>query len=141
MDVPKAKRDPRSREQLLAEIDKLRTGGVIEQVGQTARTLIRVGGVAFIAYMARDVLTEFAGRETSANILVNFLGSISVNVALAWGLAACGVIYGRQQQKLRKRTVSALAGRKSQLERQIDPSRSSSGLTKSGDTHPEDDDE
>lgn len=140
MDVQKAKRDSRSREQLLAEIDRLRTGGLIEQVGQTARTFIRAGGAVFVAYMAKEVLTELAGRDTNANILVNFLGSVSVNVALAWTLAGCGVVYGMQQHRLRKRTVSALASRKSRLERQIDPSRSSSGLTRSGDTHPEDDD-
>ena len=50
VDTPRAKKDARSREQLLQEIDRLRNGGVIEQVGLTDRTVVRALFVGFIAY-------------------------------------------------------------------------------------------
>lgn len=138
MDSIKGKKDTRSREQLIQEVQRLRSRGVVDQVGMTARTIVRVACVMFVAYMFKETIKELAGRETVTNILVSFFGSLSVNVAIAWGLAAAGVAYGEYQRRLRKRTVSSWASRKAELERHIDPRRSSSGLSHDGDTHPED---
>ena len=135
----KARRDTRTREQLVGEIDRLRAGGYIEQFGSTARTFIRCALLAWVAYETKESISLLAGEQTSANIAVNFLSSISVNVGLAWGVAAASMGYGYHERKLRKRTVQSLAKRKGDLERLIDPRRSSSGLTTTGDTHPEDD--
>jgi len=133
------RRDARTKEQLLAEIDRLKSSGWIEQAGSTARTVVRVAGVCFVAYMAKEAIRELAGRDTTANILVEFLASIKVSVAIAWGAAAGGVAYGYYERKLRKRAVHKLTARKSELEKLLDPTRSSSGLTHTGDTNPEDD--
>lgn len=132
------KKDSRSREQLLAEIDRLKANTLIHEVGSIARTFIRFGTIAFCAYMAKEALVALAGKVTTANILVEFLSSISVNVAIAWTLAVFGVGYGVLERRMRKRAVRHLAERKAALELRLDPKRSTSGLTRTGDTSPED---
>jgi len=139
MELARPRKDSRTKEQLLGEIERLKAGSLIEQIGSGVRTFIRAGSVCFVAYMAKEAIVALAGQQTNARILVDFLASVSVNVAVAWGLAAGGVAYGYRERKLRKRAVHHLTGRKADLERKLDPGRSSSGLTKTGDTSPEDD--
>lgn len=75
---------------------------------------------------------ELAGLDTSANLAVNFLARVGISRWVAYGLAASGMIYGRQQKKLRKKEVGRLQDRVASLERRIDAKRSSSGLDNQG---------
>ena len=59
-------------------------------------------------------------------------------VAVAWGLAAGGVMYGYAQRKLRSRANKKYGKQIRALQVVIDKGRSSSELTELGDTNPED---
>ena len=111
---------------------------VAEQVGQTVRIAIIMLGLVGIAWCARLIVSDLAGKITDANIAIDMLGKLEVSVALGWAVGIGGAIYGVSQNKLRKRTVKRLAGRVKTLEGMIDPGRSSSELGEDGDTNPED---
>ncbi len=91
--------------------------------------------VFYILFLA---VKELAGQNTWAKITVNFLSNIKVSKIIAWIFGGGAIIYGKNQNKLRKDTVEFFEGRIRSLEAQIDPNRSSSKLTQRGDTRPED---
>lgn len=126
----------RTYEQAMAESEARRS--IAEQIGLTVRTLVWAGCVAFIAHCVKESIQALAGRNTETDILVQFLSRAEVSEALAWLLAGGGSLYGYGQNRLKKRTTESLTKRITQLERMVDPSRSTSGLTPRGETRKED---
>jgi hypothetical protein len=57
---------------------------------------------------------------------------------LTWGVGVGGIFYGWRQRKFRKDDIEKRSERIAQLERMLDPGRSSSGLDRRGGTNPED---
>jgi len=106
-----------SVERLQAENDFLRRGGIAEEVGKSIRVLLICAAAVAITYLLGHAIESLSGKETDANIIVSL---------------------GRSQMKLRKATIERLHGRIKSLEEGIDPGRTTSKLTKSGDTNPGD---
>lgn len=95
-------------------------------------------GAACLAYVGYLSVEALAGQTTAASIGVNILGNLQLGNAIAWLVGASGLAYGYQQRKLRKDEIERLAERNRRLEHKIDPKRSSSELTKRGDSRKED---
>lgn len=110
----------------------------VEEFGKTVRTGIVVVGVVGIFYCIHLAVADVAGRVTDANIAMQFLGNLQVSMALSWAVGLAGGAYGIQQNRLRRRTVHSLHSQIKGLETKIDPSRSSSDLSPTGDTNPGD---
>lgn len=111
---------------------------IVEQLGLTARWGLGCGAiVAFFHYLAA-IVASLAGQTTNASIILSFLAQAEVNQWLAWGLAAGGVVYGNSQRTLRRRVITEQHDYIVALERKFDRRRSSSQLTKDGDTNPVD---
>lgn len=132
------RQDKRTRDQLLAEIDRLRRGSIIDEVGQTLRWTLAVACIAFVAWCMREAVRDLAGLQTNANISVGFLGKIEVAATLSMVFGVGGVLYGVAQRSLRRKTVKRLQARIQLYERRQDPRRSSSELAEDGTTNPED---
>lgn len=132
------KKDPRNREQLLAEIDRLRVGYWIEEVGATTRFLIGALSVGFVAWCGKEIFVTLAGQTTDAHIVIDFLSRIEVAAVFSLATGAGGVLYGLSQRQLRRTTVKRLQARNQALERRFDPKRTSSELAPDGSTNPED---
>lgn len=136
------KRDPRTKEQLIAEIDALKAGQSASEIAKTIRSLIWATCAISVVYFLKEVMVgvahELAGKETNASVAWNFLNDFRVSTALPWLFGAGGVGYGYKERRLRKRTVGNTDGRIKKLEKSIDANRTSSNLTLSGDTNPED---
>lgn len=113
-------------------------GAVSASVAAVLQTLIRWGGSAVIAYFAFRSIAVLAGRETSANIILNFLSNIGVSSSLNWMVGVGGVAYGLNQKRLRSQNIERLSKLNKALQEPIDPNRTSSHLTVRGDTNPED---
>ena len=119
---------------------KLRMMDMIEKLGSM---FIKWGGGVIMTYFLYLIIKELAGKNTWADIDVNFLGKKTILIFiigsmlfLIFGIG--GLLYGRHQSKLRKDTVEQLGGRVRDFETEADPKRSSSNLTKRGDTRLED---
>ncbi len=89
----------------------------------------------YLVYLTATVL---AGKTTMADVGVRVLGRIEVSEALACLFGAGGVGYGLAERKLRQSKVKHLHPRIKELESTRDPGRSTSALTQTGDTNPED---
>ena len=124
--------------ELRAEVRLLRRYRGTEGIAAVAITLIRWGGISFIAYCGYLIVAALAGHHTVADIGIRFLGNIRISEGLAWLLGGGGIAYGYKQRSLRRSTIERLQGRNTELEKRLDPNRSSSQLLTTGRTRPED---
>jgi len=111
---------------------------VIEEVGRTFRWAIFAGAVVAVAHYFAMIMADFAGKTTTANVVLNMLGSISFSSAISWGGTVVGVGYGAAQRRLKMKTVRNLHEHIRQLEERLDPDRTSSDLAPTGHTNPKD---
>ena len=104
---------------------------------------VAVWGVVCVCGFVSAVLIAraFAGRATIANIGVGLalrayahLGSAKV----AWPITFISMIYAELQRRERQRKTMKLSRRNRELELRLDPGRTSSELTPTGETREED---
>lgn len=129
---------PKTKAELEAENRLLKMNTVSDGIVSIINNLIKWGGLVSIAYFMSVCVTALSGETTSSNIVIKFLTDFKINSALAMVLGGGGVAYGYSQNSLRKKTVQRLQERNQSLEKMIDKKRSSSKLTPTGDTRPED---
>lgn len=92
------------------------------------------GSLGFIGWCAADAFTAYAGEASFADISFSFLVSEKIESVLATIFGVGGIIYGKWQSKLRRDVIEKMQPERIALEKQADPDRTSSGLTKRGDT-------
>jgi hypothetical protein len=109
---------------------------IAEICGTVITTGIRYGGVVALGYFAFRSIESLAGRTTLADIFV--MGNLQASVVVSWAVGVGGVAYGWRQRRLRHTVNETLGVRVADLEQQLDSKRSSSKLTKTGQTDPKD---
>lgn len=88
-------------------------------------------GIAYLAYRSVEVL---AGKNTFADIGFKVIGNVKVSDGIIVLLTGGGWAYGLAQRSLRRRYIERNTSHKNDLERIIDPNRTSSNLTPRGTT-------
>jgi hypothetical protein len=111
-----------------------------ESITKVVTTLVRYGTFSFVAWTVLQMVQALAGHVTIADIslAVRFLVSEKKKEVFSWGVGAAGFFYGWRQRKFRKDDIERRSERIAELERRLDPRRSSSKLDKRGGTNPED---
>lgn len=128
-------RKTRSKRELEIENAYLKTQRLRNNTVTIGQTLIKWAGIVCCFKYISVAISALAGKETSANLVLDILASasFSVSVSIVFGLG--GVAYGLSQRSLRIRNILRLSGRVAELEAQIDPGRSSSGISSDGRTN------
>lgn len=80
---------------------------------------------------------DLAGRRTLADFGFRLFADAKPDEIIAYALAIVGWFFGVNAQRLRRNTTERLTARIQELERKIDPERTTSGLTPRGKTPPE----
>jgi hypothetical protein len=111
---------------------------VYDEIGQTVRIGFKFGTLAFAFWCSYRSVAVLAGQQTLANIVVNFLANIRVSQGIAYIFGTGGIIYGVAERKTRQRAIQRLSKDKNELEKLLDPARTSSHLTAHGTTRPGD---
>jgi hypothetical protein len=111
-----------------------------ESIAKVVTTLIRYGTFCFVAWTVWQSVEALAGHITLAdiNFAVRFLVSEKKEAVFNWGVGVAGFAYGWRQRKFRKDDIEKRSQRIADLERRLDPGRSSSHLDRRGGTNPED---
>jgi hypothetical protein len=110
--------------------------------GTIAVPAVRWLGIVGILFFCYKIASALAGHYTFAQIGLGFLADIRTTNGII--KAACvllggsGFGYGYKQRQLRRKEISAVSHRNRELEKRIDPRRTSSNLTEQGTTRPED---
>lgn len=111
---------------------------VLEIVHTAVQLGIRWGALIWIVSLASSAISALAGKHTFADIGIRVLANVSISEGTAYVFGCVGISYGLLQRHLRRNEIQRLAPRIQELERQIDPKRSSSALMPRGTTRPED---
>jgi hypothetical protein len=111
---------------------------IIDALDANCRLLIKYGCLAIVAYLGYRSIAVLSGQYTFADIGIKFLANVRIANSVGYVVGVGGLAYGRRQKKLREDAIEQLAPRIKELEAQIDPNRTSSGLTERGRTRPED---
>lgn len=128
-------RKTRSKRELEIENAYLKTQRLRNNTVTIGQTLIKWAGVVCCFKFISDAISALAGKDTSANLVLDILASASFSVSVSIVFGVGGVAYGLSQRSLRIRNILRLSGRVAELEAQIDPGRSSSGIASDGRTN------
>lgn len=119
------------------------------------RAALKYAGIAVITWRLADAVKEvaraWAGQSTTADIRLNLSARAEMEAVastleswcwdvgwLALLVMAAGIGYGVRQRRLRRHAIERQSARLIELEQVRHPARSSSGLTRTGETNPED---
>lgn len=137
-------REP-SKAEILARVAVLETelrredrGQIVQSLTAITKMVIRYGTIALIGYFARDVLIEWTGETTSANLLFNIVTDIKFPVAALGATNVITFVLYRRERQLRQDNTKHMHRPVRAKELEIDPERSSSNLTERGTTNPKD---
>jgi hypothetical protein len=97
-----------------------------------------VGGVVGIAYIIGQAAESLGGKPLAVDIGLRFIADMSLDRWASYALAALTTGAYIRRKRLHKRSVKSLAPYKKKYQQLLDKNRSSSNLTETGDTHPED---
>ncbi|MDE0112152.1 MAG: hypothetical protein OXN84_07715 [Albidovulum sp.] len=89
-------------------------------------------GLGFFAYKA---IVSLAGKETSVLAALTLLRS---SQGLPWLLAVLMVLWALSERQLRRFKTRSMSARIQELEKHIDPKRTTSGLSPTGQSNLED---
>ena len=107
-------------------------------IGSIFHVIVPWTGAVLVAFLFYKSVVSLAGQYTFAQIGASFLGDFKISDGLAYVFGGGGVAYGLRHRKLRGDNVERMAGRIAEMEKLLDPKRSSSRLTPRGKTRPED---
>lgn len=102
------------------------------------RHTIEWGGYLGLAYFATVIVSDLSGKETFATFFLQFIGKENTSDSLVFLLALVFGAWAFLERRLRRKKTVELSQRIQKLEATIDPKRTSSKLTPTGETHPGD---
>lgn len=113
-------------------------GRLIDGIVSVMITALVCGTIVVIGYWVYLTLIAYAGKSTSASVAISFVTDFKLDQVFAYFVGGSGALYGYRQRRLMRGNIERLSGRPRELEKRIDPNRTSSGLTPQGTTHPGD---
>lgn len=93
------------------------------------RLLVSFAGSAAIAYVGLALPIKYsAGKETTITLLYDLIADINLHVAISYSVSAFCLFLWRRERNTSAKAIDREHRRVAELERRIDPSRSTSGL-------------
>ncbi len=103
-----------------------------------AKTLIQWAALVACVFFVYKCVVALSGKETFASLGMSIFGNVKVSDGILYVLTGGSILYGLGERGLRRKTIRRLTPRSIELEKRLNPARTSSGLTKKGTTQPED---
>lgn len=130
-----------SRAELQAELERLNIANkhqLIMKIADIALVLIKYGTAALIVLLTAGAIKTLAGQTTTTDIGIRLFTDLKISEGLAYLFGGGGVLYGYSRRRQQRKYSREVGQRLAEMETSIDPNRTSSGLTPTGDTTPED---
>lgn len=114
----------------------------LQELSSAWRLLVRFFCIAAVCLCFYFSVRELAGRQTLADLSFKVLADIKANhwmaILVSWCLTGTATAWGCGERYLRKRHIKRISSESSEMQRNLDPGRRSSHLSKKGETGPED---
>ena len=107
-------------------------------IGGIFNGLIRWIGIIVCFYFLYLMVDSLAGKTTATDIALKAITDLKLDRGILYLLTGGTTLWAIRERRLRKRNTKHRAAYTKELEKHIDPNRTSSNLTETGDTHPED---
>lgn len=91
-----------------------------------------------IAYIALLAVRALSGKTTIADFALSYVTGEGKALAASWAVAVTCAVWALTERHLRLKKIAAMGTHNAELEKRIDPGRSSSNLTVEGETAPGD---
>ena len=130
--------DSSERSRLNAELEWAKYAKKWDIIGGIFNGLIRWGGIAACFYCLYLIVDSLAGKTTATDIALKAITDLKLDRGILYLLTGGTTLWAIREHKLRKKNTKHIAAHIKELEERIDPNRTSSNLTETGDTHPED---
>lgn len=111
---------------------------IIDKAFDLAKHLITCSAIVLVIYLIGRTISDLAGKTTLADIVIQILMSGNAREWASYAVTGGAILWGARERRLRKSTINHLSRRLIKTEEQLDPNRTSSHLTETGDTRPED---
>ena len=136
----------KSKDKIQLELKHHRVTQIISSAVSVIRDSIKWGSIGFIFYCGYLSISVLAGKTTQADINVSFFESFAARLMqstklqewIQYVLIIAFALWGIFERRLRGAAIERLTSRIHQLELQLDPKRTSSRLTSTGQTRPGD---
>src|SRR5258706_5912104 len=122
MGSPPTPEKPKSEMDLRLEFKK------IDAFVALVKTIVQCGAVVWCMFYGYRIVAVLAGKETFATLGVSILGDVKVSDGIYIVLSGGSLVYGIGQRSLRRRNIERLTPHSVELEKRIDPNRTSSTL-------------
>lgn len=113
----------------------------IQRIDAIGRVLVPIvncsiicGTVGVCCFLAYKAVVSLSGKNTDANILINFITAVKLDQWTAYAIGALGGVYGYAQHRQRKKVIKHKSERIQYLEALLNPDRKSSLLAIDGST-------
>lgn len=110
----------------------------IDRAFGLATQIVKWAGIIGVVYLISTMVSALAGKTTLADIAIQFLTASQAREWTSYGITGAAIVWAILERRLRKSTVRHLSQRLVVIENRLDPDRSSSNLTETGETRPED---
>lgn len=128
--------------ELQARVQIHKTHATAEAIAKVISEIAKWGAVAFIFWQVAPALMiaaeTWAGKETVARLSFEWILNEHAGQLLGLIFGGSGILYGYKQSQLRKDAIERLHKYQLKYELEIDPGRTSSNLTPTGETRTED---
>ena len=126
------------RSRLNAELEWAKYAKKWDIIGGIFNGLIRWGGIVACCYCLYLMIDALAGKTTATDIALKAITDLELDRGVLYVLTGGTTLWAIRERKLRKKKTKDIEAHLKELEKHIDPNRTSSNLTETGDTHPED---
>jgi hypothetical protein len=100
------------------------------------------GSLSLLGFFVYRCVGMLAGRQTVAQFGLYLIADLKAAKAFShitsWALGASGTAYGIRERNLRRKSIKRITAHTIELEKKLDPGRSTSHLTERGTTRRED---
>lgn len=103
-------------------------------IGLTIRCVL----IGYCAHEAQIALSNLAGSSTNLSMLMSLSANKDLVDIASLAFGGAGITYGVRERRAKRRVIEHQGNRIKDLETDVDPERSSSGLSEDGSTHPDD---
>jgi len=125
--------------ELQRERIRLKRHQALIDAGQSiARTFIRWAAVVLVFWIGGRCIDSIAGKDTKFSAVVELMTKVQADRWIAYIVAGVATGAWALERRTRQRTIKENAEYVRELEKKIDPRRSSSGLTATGKPRKED---
>ena len=105
---------------------------IAERTYQLLSTVVRWGVILGIAVCLMVSVQAMAGTQTSFSVMVQMLGEVHADQWIAYIVVVLAGGFGLNERRLRREKTNEMSAHLAELEKRLDPGRSSSSLTTRG---------